>query len=207
MSPYHDETGVDINFWDFGGQEIMHSMHRCFLTDRTCYVVVLSNRFERINKKARYWLRTINSYAKNSPVILAVNCHGDSHSDGVDTQELRKDFPNLGDVVTYSAKCFNKTEFKRLTDKIIKQAKQLDSYSMEFPENWANIRKELLEKAANRQPYIDNQEYYDICEEYGKNNPKIRTWLLEWFNDLGICFSYHQGANGEELKEYKVLSP
>lgn len=35
----------DIHFWDFGGQEIMHAMHRCFLTSRTCYVVVICNRY------------------------------------------------------------------------------------------------------------------------------------------------------------------
>lgn len=26
-----------IHYWDFGGQEIMHSMHRMFLTKRTLY--------------------------------------------------------------------------------------------------------------------------------------------------------------------------
>lgn len=30
-----------INFWDFGGQQIMHAMHRCFLTNRTGYVIVV----------------------------------------------------------------------------------------------------------------------------------------------------------------------
>jgi hypothetical protein len=29
-----EQLSYRINFWDFGGQEIMHAMHRCFLTDR-----------------------------------------------------------------------------------------------------------------------------------------------------------------------------
>ena len=32
-----------IHYWDFGGQEIMHSMHRMFLTQRTLYVVLLAS--------------------------------------------------------------------------------------------------------------------------------------------------------------------
>lgn len=33
-----------IHYWDFGGQEIMHSMHRMFLTKRTLYVVFVNAR-------------------------------------------------------------------------------------------------------------------------------------------------------------------
>ena len=56
------ETSYRITFWDFGGQEIMHAMHRCFLTDRTGYVVVVSTRFGDVNKQARYWLKNIESF-------------------------------------------------------------------------------------------------------------------------------------------------
>ena len=33
-----------IHFWDFGGQEILHSMHRCFLTRDACYVITVKSR-------------------------------------------------------------------------------------------------------------------------------------------------------------------
>jgi len=210
ISPYHvDYNGIrfDINFWDFGGQEIMHSMHRCFLTGRTCYVIVIYNRNESLDRQARYWLRNIESFAKGCPVILAVNCFDDSFTEGVDTQKLRADFPNLGDIITYSAKCSNDQEFQRLTEAIIKQAQKMDSCGLEFPENWANIRAGLLSQAAEGVPYIDNQQYYALCDKYGEENSQIRKWLLEWFNDLGICFSYHQENGGKELQDYKVLSP
>ena len=39
-----DGDDYTIHFWDFGGQEILHSMHRCFLTDQTCYVVTVRTR-------------------------------------------------------------------------------------------------------------------------------------------------------------------
>ena len=69
ITPYSAEyegRTFDINFWDFGGQEIMHAMHRCFLTERTCYVVVLSNRAAGdYTPQARRWLQNIQSFAKN----------------------------------------------------------------------------------------------------------------------------------------------
>ena len=210
ISSFHveqDGTRFDINFWDFGGQEIMHSMHRCFLTGRTCYVIVIYNRNESLDRQARYWLRNIESFAEGCPVILAVNCFDDSFTEGVDSQKLRADFPNLGDIITYSAKCSDEREFQRLTDAIIKQARKMDSCGMEFPENWASIRRGLLNYAAEGMPYIDNQQYYKLCDKYGEKNSEIRKWLLEWFNDLGICFSYHLEDDGNELGEYKVLSP
>lgn len=45
-----------IHYWDFGGQEIMHSMHRMFLTKRTLYVVFVNARDNTQDERARYWL-------------------------------------------------------------------------------------------------------------------------------------------------------
>lgn len=63
----------NIRFWDFGGQHIMRSMHRCFLSERTCYVVVVSTRPGDMMVQARKWLKTIASFAKGAPVLLVIN--------------------------------------------------------------------------------------------------------------------------------------
>lgn len=129
---------VDLCIWDFGGQEIMHAMHRCFLTDRTCYVVMVSNRFGNRTQRARYWLKTIDSFAKNCPVILAVNLWDtDEGIDGVNGKLLEAEFDNLKKIITYSAKGSDKDHFNRLTEAIVEQASRLDSCGMEFPQSWA----------------------------------------------------------------------
>ncbi len=197
----------DINFWDFGGQEIMHAMHRCFLTDRTCYVVVVSNRWD-LNGRARYWLKNIDSFAKNAPVILAVNQWDNIQEDGLDMNRLVKDFPNLvRKPVYYSAKNSTDSEFNMLVEAIINEAGKLDSTAMSFPAQWAGIRQQLL-NMAEANYYIDKKVYHKICNDHGIDSPQIRTWLLEWFNDLGVCFSYHQDETEKnELASYKVLNP
>ena len=198
----------DIHFWDFGGQEIMHAMHRCFLTSRTCYVVVICNRYQDLTGQARYWLNNVASFAKDSPVILAVNQWDNIQTRDLDHRRLQQEFPNLAKVVFYSAKDSNQKEFQALTNAIVDQARHLDSCGMEFPVTWAGIREKLLSLAKENRNYISKDEYYQICQENKELSPEICVWLLEWFNDLGVCFSYHQNAEDKkELAEYKVLNP
>lgn len=202
-----DGRKFNIHFWDFGGQEIMHAMHRCFLTDRTCYVVVVSNRWD-LNSRARYWLKNIDSFAQGAPVLLAVNRWDNIQETGIDMSRLTKDYPSLvKQPVYYSAKDSADAEFKQLMDAIVREAGKLDSSAMSFPSQWAAIRQQLLDMAEERY-YIDKEEYHQICNQQGLDSSQIRTWLLEWFNDLGVCFSYHQDeAERTELTSYKVLNP
>lgn len=213
ITPYHverDGQSFDIHFWDFGGQDIMHSMHRCFLTERTCYVVMVSTRTPDLTTgRARYWLRNIESFAHNAPVILAVNRWGvDSPHTGLDINRLQQEFPSLVGHVSYSAMSSSEEEFRRLEEAIVEQAQRLDSCNMSFPEQWDYIRQELLKQATSHTYYIGRSDYYRICNKYGLSKSKgIRSWLLEWFNDLGVCFSYHQDSDRKELQDYKILDP
>lgn len=213
IQPYTaHEDGADefkINFWDFGGQENMHAMHRCFLTERTLYVVVINNRWD-LDQQARYWLDNIHSFAPDSPVILAVNLWEGIHKYGLDTNRLHRDYPNLVEVQRYSAKGEDNGNFAALINLIVEQAEKLDSCAMELPVKWAAIRQELIDKASSDEWYMDRESFHEICEKHGLGEEQsgIRSWLLEWFNDLGICFSYHRDKQTrEELGTYKVLNP
>lgn len=195
----------NINFWDFGGQENMHAMHRCFLTDRTCYVVVISNRHNNLDDRARYWLDNIRSFAPKVPVILAVNKWEGISACPMDTNRLYQDYSNLY-ITYYTAKGGSRESFsENLTKAIIHHAEDLDSNAMQLPRDWAAIRQELVNIADSSTWYINQDDYYNICKKHGLDKDEdapIRAWLLDWFNDLGICFSHH-----EEQSQYNVLNP
>ncbi len=208
-----DGTQPDVRFWDFGGQEIMQSMHQCFLTERSCYVVVVSNReAQSAMPQARKWLRTVAGFSRNVSVLLAVNQWNNVHEErNIDMAELRGICPKLADVVFYSASGGSPDAFRGLTDRIMSEVQTLDSVQLELPESWAAIREELLHSTRD---YISLAEYRTLCEQYGLSGDDeamedIRMWLLEWFNDMGVCFSYHKNAplTQPELTDYKVLSP
>ena len=59
-----------VRMWDFGGQEINHSLHTMFMTRDTIYVIVLSG---SCDEKPDLWLEYINTYAPDSPVIIVIN--------------------------------------------------------------------------------------------------------------------------------------
>lgn len=219
IQPYVAHEGeadeFKINFWDFGGQENMHAMHRCFLTERTLYVVVISNRWN-LDQQARYWLDNIRSFAPKSPVILALNQWEGIREFGLDTNRLQKDYPNLLPPVVYTAKGGSREQFASLTECIVNEAEKLDSCAMELPEDWAAILQELRQMAAQEvgkdfKGHIDRSDYLALCEKHGLGGGEkeaVRTWLLEWLNDLGVCFSYHRDKHTRaELDSYKVLSP
>ena len=62
-----------LNVWDFGGQEIYHATHQFFLTHRTLYLLMWDALTEDEYGRRDYWMRTIRSFAGDSPVIIVVN--------------------------------------------------------------------------------------------------------------------------------------
>ena len=205
-----DECSYRINFWDFGGQEIMHAMHRCFLTDRTGYVVVVSTRFGDVNKQARYWLKNIESFTKGAPVVIYVNKWSEGTYYQIDEFSLRRDYPNIIEVKQCSSKDGDDAEFGEVVKAIQKMALANDSISMSFPASWEKVRQEIIELGGtgSQKYYISQQEFRDKCQLNGIENRDIQSWLLEWFNDLGECFSYEfEDENPAPDKDLKVLNP
>ena len=64
---------VRLNVWDFGGQEIMHATHQFFLTERSLYLLVLNGREGGEDVDAEYWLKHIESFGADLPVIVVQN--------------------------------------------------------------------------------------------------------------------------------------
>lgn len=204
----YENERMTLSFWDFSGQDEMYSMHRCFLTERSCYVVVVSNRLhESLQEQAQYWLRNINIFAKGACVIIAINNSERTYSEGVDTELLRRQFPEIliGDSISYSAKCSPEDEFNRVVMAILKQIHNLDCYKMKFPKNWIGIINEIRNNQYN---YISKKRYQEICQNNKVNSPSIRKWLLSWFHDLGYCFCNHINMEtADELEDYQIINP
>lgn len=212
-----ESKSFTINFWDFGGQEILYSVHRCFLTERSCYLIVVDNRQSDTDMmaQARYWLKNIASFASGAPVVIMANMwEKDEYRDDIEIKRLREEFGKSVDlkcVIPISAKTSSKQQFRQFMDKLIELAAGMVSCDMNFPVKWNQIRSELHKMGQGHEEYyISQAKYYSICCENGVDNRDIQDWLLDWFNDLGDCFSYYKPDANEPssiLEEYKVLDP
>lgn len=194
---------VLIRFWDFGGQEIMHSMHRMFLTKRTLYVVFVNARDNTQDERAHYWLHNIKSFANGSNVILVINQIDQNPSASLNEPVLRELYPQLKQIIKISAMTFSSEEFTNsLMQKILQNIEDTPYKSELFTPSW-NKLKYKLQNMKNH--YIDDKIFNIMCDECGvADHKQVRGLLLDWFSDLGISFCYRDSY---ALSNYLVLKP
>ena len=191
-----------VNYWDFGGQEIMHSMHRIFLTGRTMYVVLLNARDDTQGDRAKYWLHNIQSFAPDAPVLLVLNKIDQNPNASVDERDLRGRCEKLTKVVRLSALKDNQEDFnKKFTDVLKEEILNTGFLDTEWPSSWKQVKERLEDMSSH---YISGDEYENICQECHVD--KNQKNLLHWFNDLGVSFCCC-GKEDYALKDYVILRP
>ena len=194
---------VKVHFWDFGGQEILHSMHRMFLTERTLYVVMLNARDNTQNERARYWLHNIKSFTRDAPVILVLNKIDQNENASVNENDLRAIYPGVTELVRMSVLRDNPEQFNANFVGVLKrQIGKMDNFAVSVPVSWSKVRQRLETMPDD---YISGRTFHAICDECGmEDEPELRRSLLNWFSDLGVSFCYHGSA---KLEDYVILRP
>lgn len=202
------EDGLTIHLWDFGGQDVMHSMHRCFLTEKTCYIVMIDSRRNDGDKRADYWLRNIRAFAPDSPVLLFVNCWEDGSGEGViDENGLLAGYGEMIKRVIYcSAMEADDEEFRaKIMDAIAETVAEAGFGRQTIPPRYYNARKRIG-GLSDEKPFLTKQEYHKLCRDLGIEDENASP-LLTFFNNIGVCFSYHMGRDRRELEDYRLLKP
>ena len=197
-----------LHFWDFGGQQLLHAMHRCFLTQDSCYVVTVKTRETKADQRARYWLRNVEAFAPGSPVLLFVNCwDNDDGKRSIDEPGLRADFPNLKDVRYCSARNAEEAEFRaEIMEPILSLAAAEGSFRRPVPQAWNRVRLALRKRRRAGESFLTKEAYHALCRESGVEDGNAPA-LLTLFNSLGVCFSYHRDREKRELAAYRLLDP
>lgn len=180
------DRSVVVRVWDFGGQEILHAMHRIFMTTQTLYVVVLNARNDTQDHRAEHWLRFIYSFDKDARVMLVLNKIDQNPRASINLNRLQRLFPGLSEMVKMSAKEDSPEEF---VDHFIKplqqQLEKFDVLKSPFPKTW-RLLEEKLEGVNER--YIRERDYKKYCSEVGISKPEVINELLYRFVNLGVCF-------------------
>ena len=194
---------VKVHYWDFGGQEILHSMHRMFLTERTLYVVMLNVREGNQDDRARYWLHNLKSFANGAPVLLVLNKMDMNKNASVNESDLRKLYPKLTEIVKLSTKEDSEAEFNRkFRDVLLGQIGKMDILDYSFIPAWSRLKNKLQNMTEN---YIKGGVFRGYCDDCGvRGSDAVRRDLLNWFSDLGVSFCY---SDKDKPEDYVVLRP
>ena len=199
-----EDTDIIVNIWDFGGQEIQHSMHRMFLTERTVYVVFLNARQDPLDERARYWIENIKSFAYGAPVLLVINKIDQNdrpkfNEDGIITSY--KD--QIKGIVRLSALIDPPDDFmNKLQGSINDIIKELPTASTMVPKSWKDLMEDVRSLPDH---YLTVDQFKKRCESfYVSGYDKIHTSLANLFQIIGVSFCYYKDRS---TADYMLLNP
>ena len=192
---------VTLRIWDFGGQEILHAMHRIFMTEQTLYVVVLNARNDTQDHRAEHWLRFIYSFDQDAQVMLVLNKTDQNPRASININRLKRIFPGLSEPLKMSAKKDTPELFAdNFINPLRKRLEQFEPLRSPFPKSWRTLEDKLLSIDTR---YIFAEVYDEFCEEVGITSPEVRNELLSRFMNMGICFR----SDGDLGDAFLLLEP
>lgn len=195
------QRDLQINLWDFGGQEIYHSTHQFFLTKRAVYLLVTESRKEDRHEDFFYWLNIIRLLGDNSPVFMVLNkC--DQPTKELPIKEYMETFPNIIDFAKISLAPDYNNSFSDFKYKLAKIASNLPHIGNPLPKTWVDIRIDLEDLKLSGKNYISTNEYLEICKRRYRNTDSA-LFLSEYFHDLGVMLHFQ---NDLDLKETVFLN-
>jgi internalin A len=194
----HNAEDITLHVWDFGGQEIMHSTHQFFLTERSLYLLVLNGRQGHEDADAEYWLELIQSFGGSSPVIVVLNKIND-HPFDINRSALQQKFPNICEFVRTD--CEADINIDALRAAIERETDRLEHLRTPFPASWVTIKDRLSAMTAN---YISFEHYRSICQDDGETDISAQDSLAVHLHSLGIALNY---KDDPRLRDTHVLNP
>jgi len=172
-----EEKQVKINIWDFGGREIMDTAHQLFLSTRSLYILVLDgDRDERLE----YWLRHIESFGGESPVLIALNKQDINPGFTINRRFLLKKYPQIyGFFQTSCSSGHGIAEFKKA---LIQGLTGEQFTGTRWSKNWFTVKQALEDLP---EPCITYKQFARICIDAGITEEVSQDILLDFLNDLG----------------------
>lgn len=201
ISDWKVKAGADevrLNIWDFGGQEIMHATHQFFLTQRSLYILTLNGREGGEDYDAEYWLKLIESFAGDSPVIVVLN-KIEQHPFELNYRGLQGKYPQIRGFI--KTDCESATGFAELRKEIAKTLGEMKSVKANFPSAWFAIKDKL---AGMQENYLSFEQFRTICGTNNEKDSKAQEELAGFLHCLGIALNY---KDDPRLRDTSVLNP
>jgi internalin A len=194
-----NDEQVQLHIWDFGGQEIMHATHQFFLTDRSLYLIVLNGRVGGEDADVEYWLKVIESFGGDSPVIVVLNKIR-SHPFDLNRRGLQEKY--AGRIRNFiRTDCSDGTGIDELKQTIFRETDQLAHLRDRFPASWFSIKDRL---ATMKENYITFDRFRELCTEFGETDETDQGALATALHCLGVALNY---KDDPRLRDTRVLNP
>ncbi|HZS04299.1 MAG TPA: COR domain-containing protein [Blastocatellia bacterium] len=196
--PLPNGEQAHLNVWDFGGQEIMHATHQFFLTRRSLYLLVLSGREGSADQDAEYWLKMIESFSGESPVLVVLNKQRE-HPCEVNQRQLQGKYPFIRGFL--KTDCDDRLGIDELHHCIKDEINALPHLRDGFPSEWFAVKDHLPRVRKN---FVSFDEYRKACRKLKVKSEAEQNLLGRYLHDLGVMLNFRED---ERLQDTHVLKP
>ena len=213
-----DGCDARLNVWDFGGQEIMHGTHRYFLTERSLYLLVLSDRRED-DDTVEPWLETIANRSGGSPIVIVINKSDDGKADRrLDEAKLKHDYPAIRAILRASCNddAYSRDRIKDLRAAVAALLNDDDAMRhvrTPIPASWLKVKAAVTARAEATR-YLRADDYRQICQDRGLLGDDIITdadaqrALLRLLHELGAIVAHGLDRDAPQaLQQVTLLDP
>jgi internalin A len=184
--------------WDFGGQEFLHGTHQIFLSKRCVYLLVLEGRESNWETETDYWLRFIQSFGGDSPVIVVLNKYA-AHKFSVDRFRLQERCSQIvGFVETDALTGLGIDDLRKQLERTINE---MPDVWLGVPKSWHRVKEEM---ARMPESFLDYTAYQALCIRQKVSDEQEQASLAETLHRLGIALNFR---DHHRLKETSVLKP
>jgi internalin A len=192
------DEDVRLHIWDFGGQEIMHATHQFFLTQRSLYMLVINGREGGEDADADYWLKLIESFGGESPVIVMLNKIKE-HPFDLNRRALQQKYPAIREFI--KTDCADGTGIGDLRRAVERETDRLEHLRDLFPASWFTIKDRLAGMEKN---YLTFDQYREVCAEENETDGSAQESLAFYLHHLGIVLNF---KDDPRLQDTHVLNP
>ena len=194
-----EDASIQLNVWDFGGQEIMHATHQFFLTKRSLYLLVLDARQGEHESRIEYWLKLIQSFGRDSPIIVVCN-KSDEHELDLDWTGLQRKYPTIKRFVR-KISCFTGEGIAELRSNIEGEVAKLEHIHDQLLMTWFTVKDQL---ESMKDDFISYEGYQRMCETVGIQDEVSQRTLIGFLHDLGVVLHYQDHPI---LEDTNILNP
>jgi len=206
--PQKDGVEIQLNAWDFGGQDVYRVTHQFFFSRRSLYLLVWEPRRGVQQGQVEDWLNMIRLRVGDDArvLIISTHCKTGERIARIDKDVLQRqygemivDFLEVDSLVPDQAtgEMVGIAELKKV---IARESAQLEQMGMMFNNDWKAARDELL---ARDEPRISFGTFSGICAARGLSQLDAET-LAHLMHDLGYIVHY---SDDEKLRDDVVLKP
>ena len=206
--PAKDGVEIQLNAWDFGGQDVYRVTHQFFFSRRSLYLLVWEPRRGVQQGQVEDWLNMIRLRVGNEARVLIVSthCKTGERIARIDKPVLKGQY---GEMIVgfyevdslvpdeHTGEMVGIAELKKV---IAEQAAQLEHMGMGFNRNWKSARNELI---AHAEPRVSYTAFAETCARHGLSPIDAET-LAHLMHDLGYIVHY---SDDERLRDDVVLQP